>query len=63
LKDPLYYTLDKQVYCAGPNISEVRDKALLEKLGVGKDEVLQQVMADNGELFGRVVKRQTFEGR
>jgi len=63
LKDPLYYTLDKQVYCAGPNISEVRDKALLEKLGVGKDEVLQQVMADNGEFFGRVVKRQTFEGR
>ncbi len=63
LKDPLYYTLNKQVYCAGPNISEVRDKALLEKLGVGKDEVLQQVMADNGEFFGRVVKRQTFEGR
>jgi hypothetical protein len=59
LKDPLYYTLDKQAYCAGPNISEIRDKALLEKLGIGKDEVLQQVMAEDGTFFGRVAKRQT----
>ena len=59
LKDPLAFTLDKQGYCAGPNVVEYHDKALLDKLGIGKDEVLEQVMAENGEFFGRIRKRQT----
>jgi hypothetical protein len=36
----LAYTLNKQGYCA-PNIVEIRDRSLLDKLGIGKDEVLE----------------------
>jgi vacuolar-type H+-ATPase subunit I/STV1 len=59
LRDPQYYTLDKQAYCAGPNTVMFKDKALLDKLGIGKDEVLEQVMRDDGTFYGRIAKRQT----
>jgi hypothetical protein len=36
-----------------------KDKTLLDKLGIGKDEVLEQVMRDDGTFYGRIAKRQT----
>jgi integrase/recombinase XerD len=59
LKDPMQLTQDKMGYCAGPNTIRFDDEAILKRLGItGKDEVLEQLMDDNGEIFGRIAKRQ-----